>query len=85
VFPFVHERHSWLFKDPARIEGSEEVRLEAFHRVRDAIDERIRLWMRDERHLPIQVIFVPESRRRGHLRSGKRSDIRSNLCAARTV
>jgi len=61
VFPFVHERLSWPFEDPAKVEGSEEVRLEAFRRVRDAIDERIRLWVQDELHLPIQVTSEPAS------------------------
>ena len=61
VFPFVHERLSWPFEDPAKVEGSEEVRFEAFRRVRDAIDERIRLWVQDELHLPIQVTSEPAS------------------------
>ena len=61
VFPFVHERLSWPFEDPARAEGSEEVRLDAFRRVRDEIDGRIRHWVQDELHLQIQVPSEPAS------------------------
>ena len=61
VFPFVHERLSWPFEDPAKAEGSEEVRLDAFRRVRDEIDGRIRHWVQDELHLQIQVPSEPAS------------------------
>jgi len=61
VFPFVHSRLSLPFEDPAKAEGSEEVRLDAFRRVRDEIDERIRHWVQDELHLPIQVTSEPTS------------------------
>ena len=61
VFPFVHERLSRPFEDPAEAEGSEVVRLEAFRRVRYAVDERIRLWVQGELHLPIQVTSEPAS------------------------
>ena len=61
MFPFVHERLSWPFEDPTKVEGSEEVRLEAFRRVRDEIDERIRHWVVDDLHLPVQVPSEPKS------------------------
>jgi arsenate reductase len=61
VFPFVHQRLSWPFEDPAKAEGSEEVRLEAFRRVRDEIDERVRRWVQDELHPPTQVTSEPAS------------------------
>jgi arsenate reductase (thioredoxin) len=61
VFPFVHARLSWPFEDPAQAGGTEEERLEAFRRVRDAIDERIRRWLQDELHLPLQTTVEPAS------------------------
>lgn len=46
LWPFVlREVLSWPFDDPSATAGSEEVRMEAFRRVRDGIDERIREWL----------------------------------------
>ncbi len=61
VFPFVHSRLSWPFEDPAQVGGTEEARLDAFRRVRDAIDERVRHWVQDELHLPLQASSEPVS------------------------
>lgn len=41
-------RLSWPFEDPAAVEGSKAHRLAAFRRVRDAIDERIRTWLKED-------------------------------------
>jgi arsenate reductase len=41
VFPGSVERLHWPFEDPAAVQGSEEVRLAAFRRVRDQIRTRI--------------------------------------------
>jgi arsenate reductase len=42
VFPAGTERIHWSFEDPATVEGSDEVRLSAFRRIRDQIHERVR-------------------------------------------
>lgn len=39
------EQIHWSFPDPSAVEGSEEERLEAFRQVRDAIAQRLRLWL----------------------------------------
>jgi arsenate reductase (thioredoxin) len=41
VFPGRTERVHWSFDDPAAVEGAEQVRLEAFRRIRDQIRERV--------------------------------------------
>jgi len=46
VFPFVGRHLQWPFPDPAAVEGSEAERLAAFRRVRDAVDARLRDWLR---------------------------------------
>jgi len=55
IFPGISQRLSWPFEDPAQAAGIEEERLEAFRRVRDAIDERIRQWLENELRLPVQT------------------------------
>lgn len=40
-FPGARRQEHWSFPDPSAVTGSEEQRLEAFRRVRDAIGERI--------------------------------------------
>lgn len=44
VFPGGEQIH-WSFPDPSVLEGSEAERLEAFRTVRDAIAQRLRLWL----------------------------------------
>lgn len=44
VFPAGTERVHWSFEDPAAVEGSEEVRLSAFRRIRDQIQERVKVF-----------------------------------------
>jgi arsenate reductase len=41
VFPGVHESLHWGYEDPAAVEGSEDVRLEAFRRTLIQISERV--------------------------------------------
>jgi arsenate reductase len=41
VFPARTQRIHWSFEDPAAVEGSEEVRIAAFRRIRDQIAARI--------------------------------------------
>ena len=42
VFPGAAQRIHWSFEDPAAVEGTEEVRLQAFRRIRDQIRERVK-------------------------------------------
>ena len=41
VFPSNARRIHWSFEDPAAVEGTEEVRLAAFRRIRDQIRDRV--------------------------------------------
>ena len=45
VFPGLGERLYWPFDDPAAVEGTEVEQMEAFRRVRDEIDARLREWL----------------------------------------
>ncbi|MFZ5828572.1 MAG: arsenate reductase ArsC [Planctomycetota bacterium] len=45
IFPGMIERLVWPFDDPAAVEGTEEEQREAFRRVRDQIDARLRQWL----------------------------------------
>ena len=42
VFPDGTERLHWSFRDPAAVEGDEEIRLAAFRQIRDEIAARMR-------------------------------------------
>jgi len=42
IFPGTTERIHWSFDDPAAVEGSQELRLAAFRRVRDELRARLR-------------------------------------------
>ena len=48
TFPGISQRLSWVFDDPAAVEGSEEERLEKFREVRDQIERRIKLWVEEK-------------------------------------
>lgn len=48
LHPFALHLEYWPFPDPVAAEGTEAERLEAFREVRDAIEERIRQWLRTE-------------------------------------
>lgn len=45
IFPGIGERLFWPFEDPAAVIGSMEEQQEAFRRVRDEIDQRLRTWL----------------------------------------
>jgi arsenate reductase (thioredoxin) len=45
VFPFTGQTLYWAFEDPTRSQGSPELHLAKFRRVRDEIDARIRAWL----------------------------------------
>lgn len=42
VFPNAKQQIHWSFEDPAAVEGSEELRLASFRRIRDQIHEQVR-------------------------------------------
>jgi arsenate reductase len=50
TFPGMGIREFWPFDDPAAFEGTEEERLAKFREVRDAIEERIKMWIQE--HAP---------------------------------
>lgn len=52
IWPGMQERLNWPFPDPAAFEGSGEETLARFREVRDAIEERILSWLRDQRAGP---------------------------------
>ena len=45
MFPGKSERIHWSIEDPAEVEGDDEIKLEAFRRVRDILQERLRNWI----------------------------------------
>lgn len=47
VFPFARQTLYWPFDDPAAPQGSRELQLAKFRRVRDEIATRIGQWLRD--------------------------------------
>lgn len=49
IFPFSTTMLYWSFDDPTMPEGSPELQLAKFRRVRDAIDARLRHWLREAR------------------------------------
>jgi protein-tyrosine-phosphatase/DNA-binding transcriptional ArsR family regulator len=57
LHPFALHLHYWPFPDPVEVEGTEEERLAAFRDARDAIEVRIRRWLRDE--LPADPLGSP--------------------------
>lgn len=47
TFPGFMYRMFWPFEDPVAFAGSEEQKLEKFREVRDRIESRIKLWLRE--------------------------------------
>lgn len=45
IFPGMLQRLWWPFDDPKAVQGEPATKLDAFRRVRDAIDERIQQWL----------------------------------------
>jgi arsenate reductase len=45
IFPGVANRLYWPFDDPAAVEGTDEEKLAAFRRARDAIEIRVLAWL----------------------------------------
>ncbi|MBX3064879.1 MAG: arsenate reductase ArsC [Anaerolineae bacterium] len=48
VFPGVGKRQHWAFDDPAAVEGSDELKLREFRRVRNEIDTRVQAWLNED-------------------------------------
>lgn len=49
IYPFVSNRLSWPFEDPAAAEGSEDEKYAKFAEVRDLIDMKIKNWIKNIR------------------------------------
>jgi arsenate reductase len=47
VFPFAVQTLRWMFDDPTEPQGSPELQLAKFRRVRDEIDARLKAWLRE--------------------------------------
>jgi arsenate reductase len=47
LFPNVKDREYWPFEDPAAVAGSDKERLAKFREVRDQIDVRVRVWLKN--------------------------------------
>jgi arsenate reductase len=45
VWPGVNQRLHWSFEDPAQFVGTEEQKLAKFRQIRDAIQERVKVWL----------------------------------------
>jgi arsenate reductase len=60
MFPGMQCRLEWPFDDPRQVDGTAEERLDAFRRVRDQIDERVRDWLEDmKEHDDSADTYVP--------------------------
>jgi len=46
VFPGTKQRIHWSLEDPATVEGSEEIRLASFRRIRDQIHDRVKTFFK---------------------------------------
>ena len=49
VWPGVNIRMHWSFEDPARFEGTEEEKLAKFREVRDLIENKVTVWVAEQR------------------------------------
>ena len=52
VFLSMGSHEHWPFDDPAKFTGDEGSRLESTRRVRDQIEERLRLWLKEQNITP---------------------------------
>jgi arsenate reductase len=48
VFPGVGQRLHWDFEDPAAFAGTDEERLMKFRQIRDLIQDRVLIWIREQ-------------------------------------
>ncbi len=53
LFPFAVRNLRWPFEDPVRVTGTDAERLAAFRRVRNAIEARLRSWLRELETSPL--------------------------------
>ena len=49
VWPGVANRMHWSFQDPATFEGTDEEKLAKFREVRDLIEQKIKVWVAEQR------------------------------------
>jgi arsenate reductase (thioredoxin) len=47
TFPGISTRLSWVFEDPAQIQGTEEEKLAKFREIRNQIDDKIKEWLKE--------------------------------------
>jgi arsenate reductase (thioredoxin) len=47
VFPGLTKRLHWPFPDPAELQGTHEERLQGVRKIRDAIEQRIKDWLKE--------------------------------------
>ena len=47
-WPGIRQRMHWSFQDPAAVDGSEEEKLAKFREIRDLMEEKIKLWLREQ-------------------------------------
>lgn len=47
AFPGIRQRLFWPFADPAAVQGDDSAKLAQFRDIRDQIEARIRLWLRE--------------------------------------
>lgn len=47
VFPGVRKTQNWPFPDPARLEGTDEEKLQGARRIRDSIQAQVKSWIKE--------------------------------------
>jgi len=49
TFPGITQRLNWSFEDPSAVDESDDKKLKKFREVRDKIEERVKIWLSEER------------------------------------
>ena len=49
TFPGITQRLKWSFEDPSAVDESDDKKLKKFREVRDKIEERVKIWLSEER------------------------------------
>jgi arsenate reductase len=57
TLPGVSTREHWSFDDPAAAIGDDEDRLDKFREVRDALEARMKDWLRRRSELPVSLVY----------------------------
>jgi arsenate reductase (thioredoxin) len=58
MFPGKGAREYWPLADPARAEGSEDERLDAYRAARDHIETRVKRWLVERRYKPVPELSL---------------------------